>query len=230
MATKKNKSSPQTEPADPAAVLQRAQRSLKADEPHAAWRLATKGLQKVADATPELLAVIVKALESICSDLDEHGEDNLDLHGGGAHSEEDFAAFLAEARQAQRARRNPGAPPPVPLAPIGPAALTLGTPRVVVPQGGPPPLVTCRGFVARADAGAADLHDDDREIVVRDLKTGTVVLGLGTDRQRAGAVSADGRRIAVGRSRSDLGVFEADTGNKLATFDGRWWRREAARR
>ena len=64
-------------------------------------RLVTKGLQKVADATPELLAVILKALESICSDLDEHGEDNLGLHGVGAHSEGDFAAFLDEARQAQ---------------------------------------------------------------------------------------------------------------------------------
>ncbi len=188
--------------------LEGARKALKADEPFLAWKRATGGTPSTDGASLEQLELIVEALGSICSDLDEHGSDNLDLYGGGKISVKKFFALNDDAKAALRKLKNPGSG--APLAPLaaGPREVKLGTPSVLREGQNPVPFVTVNGFVSQDD-------EEKERIVLRSTTDGAVTVALGVDGQRSVAVSPDGTRVAVGRWDTSVQVFDAKSGKQL---------------
>ncbi|MGC4122146.1 MAG: WGR domain-containing protein [Myxococcales bacterium] len=195
-------------PAAAPADLEKARKALKADEPYSAWKLATAGLKSTEDATPEQLEVIVAALDSICSDLDEHGSANMDLYGGGKISSKKFFALRDEARNLERKRRNPGSGAAPGALATGPASVVLGAPVKLHAGPGPVPLITVNGFLSQDD-------EDEPHVVVRSLEDGAVKVVFDLTGHRRVVVSPDGALVAIGRWDSHVHLFEAKTGAKL---------------
>ena len=182
-------------PAGATADLVAAKKALDADEPYRAGVKASVGLGKVGDASAEQLALIIAALKSICSDLDEHGPANMDLYGGGKISMKKFFTLLDEAKSASRALRNPGAAAPASMAAAGPAKVTLGKPKERCTGKFPNLAMTRGGFLSAQPAA-----DDETDLVLRDPASGAVVRKLEIDGLCSVAVSPDGSLIAIGRT------------------------------
>ncbi len=193
--------------------LEGARKALKADEPYLAWKRATGGAPSPANPTQEQLEVIVAALESICSDLDEHGSDNMELYGGGKISLKKFFALRDDARSALRKLKNPGSGRPLAALPTSPVAVTLGTPKLLREGENPTPWVTVNGFVSQDDSEKA-------LIVLRSLDDGAVTCSLGDDGQRSVAVSPDGKQVAIGRWDKTVVCFDAKTGKQQFAAKG----------
>lgn len=204
----KEKAPTKPAPTKPAPDLDGARKALKADEPYLAWKRATGGDASTDGASLEQLELIVQALGSICSDLDEHGADNLDLYGGGKISVKKFFSLHDDAKAALRKLKNPGSG--APLAPLsaGPREVKLGAPSVLREGQNPVPLVTVNGFVSQDD-------QEKEHIVLRSTANGAVTVSLGIDGQRSVAVSPDGTRVAVGRWDTSVVVFDAKSGKQL---------------
>lgn len=94
-----------TLPKDP--TLRSVYQHLQDDEPYEAWKRGAEVLEQAADRLAVLQAMEA-ALESICSDLDEHGEVNLQLYGAGAHSVEFFTQSLSDVQRRLKEARAAG--------------------------------------------------------------------------------------------------------------------------
>ena len=193
-----------------AAMVDKIRELLANDEPYKAWMATREAYGETQGAERrEVVELAVRALESIKSDLDEHGENNLHLYGNGEYSIEELEHYLVRARELLRELTAP----PVPELPaVAASTASLGEPRDVGPSG-PRPLVTAAGFVST----------EGDKLVLRDL-TGAVVRALAAPRApKSIAVSPDGSAVAVAEHGGKVGLVDVATGTarwQVATQKG----------
>lgn len=173
--------------------------------PFHAWQRARQ--QQATDgATKDGLAAQIKALKAILSDMEEHGDDNIDEAGGGDYSQGDFSRLLKEAQRLLIAiDRGPRVP--LAAAPVSAASIQLSTPLPFPGGGGPWPVVS----------GTSFLSTDEEAACLRDIRSGAVTtrFDVKNDDLRSAAVSPDGTVVVLGLWDQRWVACDATTGHVL---------------
>jgi WD40 repeat protein len=196
--------------------------ALETDEPYQAWSLIREAYPSLTKTPLELLGLAVPALESICSDLDEHGSANLDHYGQGKHSVSDFKKWLSKVKDLILSHRFANVPPWI-IPSHEPIQVVLGEPIEILNQTGPIPHTfsnkVAEGFVSFSESENAD---GDKLVVLRDANgmpfTTIDIIGL-----RSNAVSRDGTHIAIGTSRGAVHLYDVQGKHCWSTETQKDW-------
>ncbi|MBP9089205.1 MAG: hypothetical protein KBG15_23995, partial [Kofleriaceae bacterium] len=156
-------------------------------DPFNAW-LKARHEQATLGATRGGLALQIKALKEILSDVEEH-EENIDLYGDGEYSQGELSRFLKEAQRAMVAfDRGPRVP--IAAAPVSASRIELSAPTLFPGGGGVWPVVSGTSFMSTDDGAACLRAIASGEVTTRfDFKNADL---------RSVAVSPDGAVLVLG--------------------------------
>ena len=177
-------------------------------DPFNAWQKARQA-QATLGTTRDGLAVQIKALQEILSDVEEH-EDNIDLYGDGEYSQGEYSRFLKQAQQAL-VGLDRGLRVPLAAAPDSATRIELSAPTLFPGGGGAWPVVSGTSFVST----------DDELACLRAIASGAVTTRFDVKNAdlRSVAVSPDGAVVVLGLWSHRWVACDARTGQVLFDND-----------
>ncbi len=175
------------------------------------WENAVAQMKSQSIELDKSLKIQIQELETILSDLDEHGEDNLEEYGGGKYSYSDFKNFLKEAKKGLKNfnRKTPRIEPkqiPKSKSEINFALSTKSA------GGGVWPVRVGEYYFSHENKNVCLRHNSEENRIIHLLANG---LPIPVGEIRSVAASKDGKYVAVGHWQHKIYCFDGHSGEML---------------
>lgn len=178
-------------------------------DPYQAWQSAREAASLQGSESEATLTAQIQNLEVILSDLDEHGEDNIDQFGDGEYSHREFQRFLDQAKKDLKNLRRKTQRVALLDLPPSQSKIQISPPVKVPGAGGNWPALIGSNYISNEN-GAVGLRN-----ILDKSKFGPFLISgseLATKDVRSVAGSRDGRLVALGLWNQRVFCFDAVTG------------------